>query len=345
MTTRNRLSRGAFARPAALLAVLILVIGCGGAASERLSAVGQTFSGTGGQDGSGTNPAEQPAAEPVDEGTGIARTVLDAARPDLLIIKTGTLDLQVEAVGDAVAAAAGRITALGGYVSASEQVGEDENVTATITYRIPADRWEEALEALRSLAIKVVAERTGTEDVTGQVVDLRARIANLQATEKALQEIMTRATKIADVLAVQAELTTVRGQIEEATAQKQHLEAQAAFSTLTVRFGLEPEPAVITSQKKFDPGSEVDRATASLVEVLQGLATAGIWFGIVWLPILVVVGFVGLIAGLALRRRRRPRGPAGSGTPGPFGDGMLGASPASSSSASPIEPGAPPAAS
>jgi hypothetical protein len=147
-----------------------------------------------------------------------------------------------------------------------------------------------------------VTERTGTEDVTGQVVDLRARIANLQATERALQGIMTQATKIADVLAVQAELTQVRGQIEAATAQKQHLEQQAAYSTLSVRFGLEPEPAIAVAQDKFDPGSEVDRATASLVEILQGLARAGIWFGIVWLPISRLAIIVDHL--LVLRRRR-----------------------------------------
>jgi Flp pilus assembly protein TadB len=175
-----------------------------------------------------------------------------------------------------------------------------------------------------------------TEDVTGQVVDLRARIANLQVTEKALQGIMTQATKISDVLAVQAELTIVRGQIEEATAQKQHLEAQAAFSTLTVGFGLKPEAAVVASQKKFDPGNEVDQATASLVEVLQGLATAGIWFGIVWLPILLVLGLAALVVVL-LVRRRLPRG--GSGASGGLDDGPAPTAPPSSTG----EPQAPPA--
>ena len=40
------------------------------------------------------------------------------------------------------------------------------------------------------------------------------------------------------------------------------------------------------------PGHVVDEAAASLVSVLQGLATAGIWFAIVWLPILLVIGVV-----------------------------------------------------
>jgi hypothetical protein len=304
------ISRGTLPRLAALLAVLVLVVGCGGsAAGPILSTVG------GAVPGATAGPASEPNADLA--GGGEVTPPLDAARPELLIIKTGTLDLQVEAVDDAVAVAEAKITALGGYVSGSEQVGEGEDVSATITYRIPADQWGAALKALRELAIKVVAERTTTDDVTGQVVDLRARIANLGATEQALQAIMTQATKISDVLQVQAELTKVRGEIEAATAQKQHLEQQAAYSTLSVRFGLQPEAAVTVAQDKFDPGAEVDRATANLVEILQGLATAGIWFGIVWLPILLVLGLIGLVVFVVVRRR------GGFATPDSPGAGPL----------------------
>jgi hypothetical protein len=326
---------------AALAAIIVLAAGCGGSASGPLTPAGAQTIGEdavrdGDAGGAGGIPAQEPAPDLTGVGTGTTTEFIDAARADLLVIKTGWLELQVRAVEAAVTAATARVAALDGYVSGSEQTGDGENVTATVTFRIPADRWEDALEAMRSLAIKVVAERTGTEDVTALVVDLRARIANLQATESALQEIMARATKISDVLEVQAELTRVRGEIEAATAQRQHFEEQAAFSTLTVHFGLEPEPAVVVSQKKFDPGSEVDRATASLVEVLQGLATAGIWFGIVWLPILIALGLVALVAALLVRRRSRRR--TGPGAPGPLGD--VGMPPGAPMHA--IEPGPPP---
>jgi len=293
------------ARLAVLLATLVLVAGCAGAAAPRLDTVG---SGVGGAPMPAATAAPAPAdmsssaiGGAVDNGTG--GQVLDAARPDLLIIKTGSLDLQVKDLAGALTTAATKITALGGYVSGSAQSGDGENVTASVTYRIPAAQWETALAALRGLAIKVVAENTQTQDVTGQVVDLGARITNLQVTERALQAIMDRATKITDVLAVQTELTRVRGDIEQAVAEKTNLQGQAAFSTLTVGFTLKPEPAVVISQQKFDPASEVDRAAATLVDVLQGLATAGIWFAIVWLPILFVLGLIGFLAWLAARRR------------------------------------------
>ena len=305
----TRLSRGQAARAGGLISVLLVLAACGGSAAAPLAPAGAPAAEQPGSvgAGSGSGTGSGSGSQTGNQGSDRVVPVLDAARPDLLIIKTGTLDLQVASVNDGVAAAAVKIAALGGYVSGSQQAGEGDRVTASVTYRIPADRWEEALAALRGLAIKVVGEKTDTQDVTGQVVDLSARIANLQATERAFQDVMTKAKSISDILTVQAELTKVRGDIEQAIAEKQHLTGQAAFSTLTVGFGLKPEAAVVVSQQKFDPKSEVDRASATMVDILQGLATAGIWFAIVWLPILLVLGLLAAAVAFAIRRGRPSR--------------------------------------
>ena len=189
-------------------------------------------------------------------------------------------------------------------MSGSQRSGDKDFDQATLTFRVPAAKWEEALAGLRSIATKVLGEDSTTNDVTTQVVDLDARSKNLRATEAALQGIMTRAVEIKDVLAVQAELTTVRSQIEQMTAEKTNLEGQAAMSTLAVTFSLKPDP-VLTSSQQFDPKSQVDQASASLVSILQGLATAGIWFAIVWLPILLAIAVIVLVGLFIARRVRR----------------------------------------
>jgi hypothetical protein len=209
-----------------------------------------------------------------------------------------------------VSAAAARIGTLGGYVSGSDRSGTGQDAVATIRFRVPADQWDVAMAAMHDLAIEVLHEHSTTEDVTSRVVDLEARIRNLRVTEQALQAIMDQATVIKDVLTVQAELTVTRGRIEQLTAEQASLQEQAAYSTLAVTFVLEPAPVLVEQQAGFDPATEVDAASASLVGILQGVATAGIWFGIVWLPVLVALLVVTGVV-LLVTRRLRPRAAAG----------------------------------
>jgi hypothetical protein len=319
----NRISRRALFGTASI-ATTIALAACGSSSTILSKVGGAVGSGTsgdaanpvpaassGGRQGVGSG-AGSPSGSGNGAGQGTGYPTNDVSRPDLLIIKTGSLSLQVSGLDDALSAASTKIDALGGYSSGSQRSGDDADARADVTYRIPSARWDNALAALRGIALKVLAEQSQSQDVTGQVVDFGARITNLQATEKALQAIMDRATKISDVLAVQSQLTDVRGQIEQLSTEKAHLQEQASFSTLTVTYSLKPPPAVTTTAKGFDPSGEVDRASASLVGILQAVATAGIWFGIVWLPILVVVGVLALVSSLGLRRARGSGPPPGS---------------------------------
>ncbi len=293
----------------------------GGSISKVLSTVGSSIGSAQGvpvapAGGNGVPSVDKPAPNPAKPAANPGPKdppLYDVSTPDLLIIKTGSLSLQVADVDAALAGAAGRIGGLGGYASGSQRQGEGASAVASVTYRIPAARWDDALVTLRGLAIKVVAEKTQTDDVTGKVADIGARITSFQATERALQAIMVQATKIADILAVQAQLTDVQGQIEQLTADRKHLTEQAAYSTLTVGFGLK-EQAVVATTSSFDPTSEVDRAGARLIHLLQKVVTVAIWFAIVWLPFLVGLAIVVLI-GYFLARRfgRRHFGPGSAG--------------------------------
>lgn len=215
--------------------------------------------------------------------------------PDLLIIRTGELELEVDDLPSAVAAARRSVSAVGGYISSSEESGEGDAAAASVVYRIPADRWDDAVTSIRGLATDVRRAVVQTQAVTAEVLDLDARITNLRASEAALQKIMDQATRIADVLEVQAELTAVRGEIERLVAQKQGLEAQAAFGTLTVTFRLPAAPVTEEVRRGWDPATDADRATATLVGVGQNVASAGIWLGIVGLPIMLAVALIAVV--------------------------------------------------
>ena len=312
-------SIGRRARVSIIVALMLSAGACSSAASPaRVATDGGNLSGgtaAGTTDGVAAQPAAAASNAPAAAGSpgdGSKSTAQDLVANETFIVKTGSMTVEVPAIDAALLRARTAIVGLGGYISGSDQANQGDQVLASVIYRIPAARWEEALDAIRALSTKVVTVKTGTSEVTGQVIDLGARIDNLKATEQALQAIMVKATRIQDILDVQNQLTDVRGQIEQLTTDQTHLKDQAALSTLTVLFQTPVVPAVKETSKGWDPATEFDRAVSQLLGLGQGVATAGIWFAIVVLPLLVV--FFLVLAFLALVVRRigwRPIGPSG----------------------------------
>jgi hypothetical protein len=296
------------------LSLALLVVGvivatvmmAGSQTSKILSTVGNSIGGDQGE--AAAAPPDAPGQAPTNvPGTAIEASTTAATIPTLLIVRTGTLDLEVADLGVSIAAADAAVTRSGGYVSASSRRVTTDESTTRATYRIPSAGWEATVGALRALAREVKAEEIRTEEVAGQVVDLTARISNLRATEAAFQAIMAKAAKISDVLAVQAELTTTRGEIERLVAEKSRLTDQASFGSLEVTFRLpaQPKPAGTPKPPRaWDPGSDVASASGKLVRIGQRATSVGIWLAIVGLP-MAIAGAIVLVLGWQLVRLGR----------------------------------------
>jgi hypothetical protein len=256
------------------------------------------------------------AADPGEEGPGDrqGRNPLDGEKPggapvsfeDLAnrqIIKSGELTVEVETVSSAVGAIRAMALELGGYVGGSQAGDADE--AATLTMRLPAARFDDALTRLHELDGEVTAEATREQDVTGSVVDLEARIRNLNASEAQYRSLLNRASDIEDILTIQARLDEVRGQVEQLQAQLDQLSDLASLSTLTVTVVPVAQPVEETAAA-WDPKAIFDSAVAALVGLGQSLAAVGIWLAILGVPLvlaLALVAWIGLRVVPAFRRR------------------------------------------
>ena len=286
----------------------ILVLGL--VASFLLAACGGSASAPTSGDRTGSEPQAAATAAPAlpaqDQGSVAGGTdengnPTSALRDDLKIVYTGALQLVVADLPQALAKGRAAVAAVGGYIGASQESNADDRSVATISYRIPADRWEEVIAGLRGLATEVVFEQTQATEVGGQLVDLEARLRNLRASEDSLVEIAKGTGKISDLLLVEEQLTQVRGQIEQLDAQRAQLEDQVAYGTLVATFGTEVK-AVQETAKGWDPTEDVDGALATLIGAGQAVVSAGIWFAIVWLPVLLVLLLLALVVRFAYRR-------------------------------------------
>jgi hypothetical protein len=75
---------------------------------------------------------------------------------------------------------------------------------------------------------------TSSQNVTGQYVNLQARIGALNASRQQYLAIMKRATTIGGILAVQTQLDAIESQIEQYQGQLDVLSHETTYATLTV---------------------------------------------------------------------------------------------------------------
>ncbi|HYI66609.1 MAG TPA: DUF4349 domain-containing protein [Candidatus Limnocylindrales bacterium] len=291
---------------AALLLLVLVLAACGaqgGAAipgASEAAAVGRDAAAL---EDAAAGTGEEPAPSGATTGGGPESGQGNAAPVEQRIIKTGEVTVEVADVPATVGRVRALVLELGGYVGGSQAGSGDQG--ATLTLRVPAARFDDVLGRLRDLDGEVIAEATRESDVTRQIIDLGARIANLEASEASYRVLLERAERIEDVLAVQSRLDGVRGEIEQLEAQLQEIEGDADLSTLTVSLIPAAEP-VAAQAEAWNIGSEVQGALASLVGIGQGLLNVAIWFGIVWLPVLLVLSILALLtlrAVLEVRRR------------------------------------------
>ena len=153
---------------------------------------------------------------------------------DRMIVRTGNMALVVDDVSVAIeqiTAMAGRLT---GYIVSSNVYQDRERLFGNISFRVPAERFDEAIAALRALAVDITYETSNSQDVTQEYTDLTSQLKNLQATEAQLLKILEKAETVKDILEVQRELTNTRGQIEQTKGRMQYLERTSAMSLIDV---------------------------------------------------------------------------------------------------------------
>jgi peptidoglycan hydrolase CwlO-like protein len=246
---------------ALLLASLVVLAGCsgsGGDAAESAADASYQATQAAGGDGGGA-----------ESGESADRSAYQSQ--DRALIRTGEVSLTV---GDFEAARSNLTAATerrGGFVGdTAERVRGSENRTWTVgelTLRVPAENYSAVLERVKAEA-EVRSASTHTKDVTDQLVDLDARLETLRAERDRLRELYESANDTETVLAVQRELSDVQTEIERIEAQRESLERQIRYSTITVELAEERPDAPATEPSAwYDTG-----LLAAFLESVNGVA-------------------------------------------------------------------------
>lgn len=155
---------------------------------------------------------------------------------------------------------------------------------------------------------KLLSLQESVQDITNTYVDNQARIANLQTERQRLLDLLGKASSLTDILALDQQLTTVEGELEQIKAQQQALSSEVTFYTITLTLTPSDIPSSAPAgHKGFDFGATLRHAWNAALVFAGWLAVVAIWlviFSIFALPVLAVILFV-----RRLRRSRVSRAP------------------------------------
>jgi len=253
-------------------------------------------------------PMAPPLAEEKAVYAGVdAAAVANVASTERMVVRTASLDLIVPDTDRALADIQAMARELGGYVVSVEAYQYQKGRQAMLTFRVPSDALDTALERLRAMATTVRRESVSGQDVTDEYVDLESRLRHLQAKEKQLLEFLDRAEDTEAVLAVYEHLSQTQAEIEQVKGRMQYLQNQAALATVTVSLTPDVMAQPLETGGWNLPGT-VRSAVEALLNVLEFFVKALIYIVIVVLPTLILLALPVLVTFLLVRwlvRRRR----------------------------------------
>lgn len=247
---------------------------------------------------------QQPSADasvPAGDGGSVARHV----------VRKATVELTVEDVRAAFVRAQQLVSpARGEYVQDSQSRDRGDGVLeADLILRVEAGRLGDVLNELRTLG-EVRNERSDADDVTGQVVDLEARLRTHRAVEEELLGLLKdrKDADLDDVIKVRRELASVRQQIEQMEGQRQQIASLVRLATVAVVLRQEAAPPPVEEKQGLGAwfrermSAAWDRGVRTLLGTLAGIVEIAVG-GVVWW----VVGVAAVAFAWRAWRRARPR--------------------------------------
>ncbi len=248
----KRISRSLDARLlASVLAAVLVTAGCGGGPAEYaktaeapspmgpgyrgdsapmasavpMEALGGLASGFRSYDMDGAVASNGPAPSGTSAAGSQGSEAFQQHGP--MLIYTATINLAVFQVAEASKQVEVMAREAGGFLSRRDDT--------SIVIRVPAAKFEDMMKRLEKLG-DVLHRNIVAEDVTEQFMDAEVRLKNARAVRDRLAQLLEKASKVEDSLAIEKELTRVGTEIETLEGKLKYLRDRAMYSTITVSF-------------------------------------------------------------------------------------------------------------
>ena len=172
------------------------------------------------------------------------------------LVIEGALRLEVTQTEGLIGGLRTQLESLGGRIVKEEVSGLGESWRAQLTLRVPPQHVETIVSSLAGRG-EILDKAISSADVSKTLFDQELAIKNAQLTLDRLEGILRQGgLTMQDVLAIEREMTRLRGEIESIKGQQQFLKDRVALATLEVTITRKSGVIHIASAKAY-PGARI----------------------------------------------------------------------------------------
>jgi hypothetical protein len=125
----------------------------------------------------------------------------------------------------------------GGATIQNDSEGKDYGtIYRRITVRIPSENFDAFIKDISTGVDYFDNKEISAQDVTEEYIDIDARLKAKKKLENRYLELLSKATKMSEMLAIEAQLSAIREEVEAKEGQLRYLQSQVSLSTITIEF-------------------------------------------------------------------------------------------------------------
>ena len=286
-----------------LAVILALLAACGGG-----SDVSNSYAGGGSAALADAPPADMEEPQASEYGFTAESAPVGGAEEDVLrdakMIRTANLEMETTAFDEAVEGL-GRLTKeMGGYYGNSAlRTGGSGYRLADYTVRVPAKNYDEFLSRAGALC-NLTWRSESAENVTEAYYDTAGRLKTQQIKLERLQELLSRAEAMEDIITIESAISETEYQIESLSGTLRHYDALVDYATVSVNL----QEVYKLSDVEEAPNSFGARMgsafTAGWAAFAAGMENLAVGLAYIWMWLLALAVIVAAVTAV-LRRRKR----------------------------------------
>ena len=276
----------------AALLLLPLLTACGEDNSAATNSAGSSGSYT---ENGWADDMEAPSAAPQEDAAGEIQTQKK--------IYTATLEAETTAFDEAAQGLTRLVEECGGYFQNQSVSNHGAYRYGTYTIRIPAERFEDFLLQVGD-SCHVLYQTSAEDDVTDAYYDIESRLTTQRTKLERLQELLSRAENMEDIITIESAISETELTIEQLTGSLRTYDNRIDYATVDMslsevyRLSNEEEPATTFG----------GRLSAAFLGGFRSAVTFGenllVFLAYNWVPLLVLLA-VALVVVLGLRSRKK----------------------------------------